>query len=386
MKVIEIPLEDIVINPAIATRKGGHDPESVARIAKSYVERHEQHLDPVQIMPGLVRALDGKADKYELIDGGGRFEACKDVNASGGLDGEPMMFRAQVARAGDTEAVISGIQANFHDAVDVFDRADAMQKLLDLGQKQKDIARIFAMSEGTVSQMLKLNSVPKKYIKAVRDGDLEQDAAIFIAGLDADNEDQRNQIFEEAVRHRQRYDELMAKVDFKAKKAAADAAIEEAKAKSADLAAKAKEAEKAAKEADKALSKAKDEKETAKLRKEKEAADAAKREVGKAWAQAEKELVKAKESKEKLAAKSPSKKSKATVEDVKEAAKSKGKNVGPTPRTKNQFLVALEAITEDGKKPLPQSAKDLIGKIEGYLEGDYTEEQLANAFRKYCVE
>jgi transposase len=69
------------------------------------------------------------------------------------------------------------------EATDTFDRADAMQKLVDKGKKHVEIAEIYGLSEGTVTQTLKAGKLEKKYREAVRNGDLEQDAAIFLADL-----------------------------------------------------------------------------------------------------------------------------------------------------------------------------------------------------------
>lgn len=386
MKIIEIAAKDVVLNAGIATRKGGHDPDNIERIAKSYEQRHGAGLEP-QINPGLVRSVDGK---YELIDGKGRLDAVLLVNEAGGLDGEELMFRAQVARADDENAIISGIQANFHNAVDVFDRADAMAKLVALGKSQRDVANIFAMNEGTVSQMLKLNEAPKKFIKAFRDGDLEQDAVVAIMDLDADDS-KRTEIMEECLRHKQRFTEILAKKEFNDKKAEVARTIEEAKAKVDELKEKAKEAEKAAKEADKALSKAKDEAETKALRTAKAEADKAKKAVGTEWAKAEKELIKAKDAKEKLATQSPTaKKSKVSPEEVKSTAKAKGltkkggKKIEATPRSKAQLVVFLTGIAEDEGDKITESQKTLATHLIEFLDGEVSDVQLANKFKTCC--
>jgi ParB-like chromosome segregation protein Spo0J len=383
LSTIELNPDSVIVNAAIATRKGGHDPDSIDLIAKSYMTRHDEGLEPYQIMDGLVRALEDGT--YELIDGDGRLQAVKVVNGAGGLNGEPMTFRARVVRANDEAAVISGIQANFHDAVDAFDRADAMQKLIDLGKKQKDVASIFGMSEGTVTQMLKLNKVEKKFVKAYRDGDLDQEAVIAIADLPVDDV-KRMEIFEEAVRHRNKVVDILAKKEFRDKKAQLDAEIERAKERAKELEAAAKEAEKAAKEADKALAKTKDEAELADARKAAAAAKKAKDKIGKEWSAATKEVEKLRAAKDKLEPPTPTKKA-ARVEDVKEAAKEKGvKNVGPTPRNKGQLVAAMESFSEDNKNPLPEPANTLIGKIEEFLDGECTEKQLRNAFLRCCRE
>jgi hypothetical protein len=231
-----------------------------------------------------------------------------------------------------------------YEAWDIFERANAMQKLVDLGKKQVEVAAIFGLSEGTVTQALKAGKLEEKYVKAVRDGDLEQDAAILLANLPT-SDAQRTEIFEGCIRHRQRFIDIMAKREFRIFKEKIAADFEAAKAK-----------------ADEAF--------------------------GKDWAKAQKGLVQAKVRYEKLAAQAPpaSQKAKATAEDVREVAKGKGvKGVNLSPRSKDQLFVWFEAMGENEKNPLPKSAGGLIGKIEEYLDGDVSEMQLESAFRKCCV-
>lgn len=383
MKSIEVPVANIHVTDAIATRKGGHDKDSIERIAKSFMYRADAGIEPVQIMPIVVRPLEGEEDQYELIDGRGRVEAITLVNDTlGGIDGSPMLVRCTVVRGDDQQALVSGLQANFHDAIDAFDQADVAQKLIDTGMKQKDVAKVLNVTEGRISQILPLNKCAKKYVQAYRDGDLEQDAVIAIANMDADD-NQRQEIFEEAVRHREKLTTILARREHKQKKSEIEAEIERTKALTAELAEKAKAAVKAQREADKLLAAAKDEKEVKKLRKVKEEADKEAKTVGKAWAEADRSFVKAKEAKEKLAANPPVKKARATKEDVQEAAKAKGAKGtedAKVPKSKQRLIAEMEAMED-----MPKSANDLMGKIEGFLDGDYTAAQLRNSFLKNCV-
>jgi transposase len=227
---------------------------------------------------------------------------------------------------------------------DPFERADAMQKLVDLGKKQVEVAAIFGLSEATVTQMLKAGKLEGKYKKAVRDSTLELDAAILLADLDT-SDSLRTEIFEGCIRHRQHFIDIMAKRDFRKLKEKLVADFEAAKAKVADA-------------------------------------------LGKDRTKAQKELVQAKKRKEKLADQAPpaSKKAKAIAEDVREVAKFKGvKGINLSPRSKDQLVVLFETIGENEKNPLPTSASELIVEIEAYLNSYVSETQLENAFHKYCV-
>jgi hypothetical protein len=227
---------------------------------------------------------------------------------------------------------------------DIFERADAMQKLVDLGKKQGEVAAIFGLSEGTVTQTLKARDLEGKYKKAVSDGDWERDAAIVLANLDT-SDSLRTEIFEECIRHRQHFADIMAKRDSRRLKEKLVADFEAAKAKVADA-------------------------------------------LGKVRTKARKELAQAKKRKDELADQSPhaSKKAKVTAEDVREVAKGKGvKGINLSPRTKDQLVVLFEAMGENEKNPLPKSASDLILEIEAYLDSDVSGTQLESAFHKYCV-
>jgi hypothetical protein len=234
----------------------------------------------------------------------------------------------------------------YREETDIFDRADAMQKLVDEGKTQDEIAEIFPFCQGTVAQTLKAGKLPKKYKEAVRNGDLERDAAILLADLPT-TDSQRREIFEGCIRHRQRFVDIMAKRRFRKLKEKVSADFEAAKAKAAAA-------------------------------------------VGKDWTKAQRELALARKGKENLLAQAPpaSKKAKATPEDVREVAIGMGvEDVEPSPRKVDQLLVLFEVMGENETNSLPKSKSVgfLIGKIEAYLDGDVSERQLESAFLKYCV-
>lgn len=399
MKIQEYNADDVVVNKAISARKGDPDPEDVGRMAGNFADRVSKKLDH-QIQPGIVRLEKGTV---ELVAGRHRLEAVKVYNKNRGEGEEPLMFLAITIKAGDEEGLVTAITENeYRTASDVFDRAEAIQKLVDMGRAQKDIAVIFGLSEGTISQMVKVAALEKKYVKAVRDGDLEQDAAIMIAGLDV-KDSKRQEIFEECIRHRTRFDEIANRLEIKKQRSDADAAVEEAKRKADEIELREKEArdklknsEKAVKEAAKSQSSATDVKEIEAARKvqdeaiaERAKAEAEVKEAEKAKVKAVKELDKAKQAKTKVIEETKvGAKTKVTPEDVKRIAKEKGVKSKvtdkPTPVTKQGFYVAIEAMTE-GDKTLPKSVGNLVGKIQAYLDGEISDTQLKTAFKTNCV-
>src|SRR5216684_1667553 len=269
MKVQEFKPEDVIVNLAIKTRKGELDQETIDRIAISYQERAENGQEP-QMQPGLVRASNGKT--IEIVDGAHRWAACKVVNDAGGINGQPMPFLAYLVKEGDMDAIVSSIVANeYRKATNIFDRAEAMQKLVDLGKTQVEVAAIFGLSEGSVTQTLKAGQLEKKYIKAVLEGDMEQDAAIIIADLPVDSV-KRQEIFDECVRHRNRLDEVMQRREHEKAKEAAALVVAEAKIQVEEAEVLAKEADRRKKAAEKLIEKTKDAGELEAARIEREAA------------------------------------------------------------------------------------------------------------------
>lgn len=325
MKLKEYAPESVVVAPELRARKGPPDPANVQRIAESIAANG-------QLQPGVVREEDGK---FSLVIGEHRLEACKLLNGMLAAGDEPFKFYAVAVKANDEKALIDAIVENeFRVATDVFDRCVSMQRLTDMGKSQSEVAKIFDVSEATVTQTLKAGKLPVKYQKMVKNGDMTQDAALLIA--DIEDKTLQAEVAEAALAYAQQMAELEDRAEKRRQEKAA--------------AAEAAAAEKAAAEAE--------------ARGEKAPAPAKKK------ASAKKE---------------PPKKSKpkVTKEAVKAGKKQKGLSNEPVPVSKSKFIATMEALGEDPE--IPQSARDLMGRIEGYLDGEYTVTQLANSFKRNCI-
>lgn len=388
-----IPLDSITLNQEIAAREGEPDSEKVGWLAENFVERHQAGHNH-QLQPAIVRSADG--EKFELVDGRHRWEGCKAAAAADSDYNYPLW--AIVVRVDDEQGLIDAIQTNeFRIEPNDFDRAASIEKLIALGKSQVECATIFGLSEASVSQIRKVGKLEKKYRKAIENGDLERDAAILIAALPVDDA-ARNEIFDEAMRHKQRFESMATSIENRKAKAEADTKIAEAKARAeeAKTLAKAKDAERKAKadeakEIEKTAAKTKDVDALIEIRKQsggimeeaKKLEDEAKK-LEKDAEKATKEVEKAKAAKEQLKEKLAAK-PKVTQEDVKSVAKDKGvKGVSATPKTKKQFEVEIEAMASDQDDPMPEACGELIGVIEAYLDGDKSAKSLRNAFILYC--
>lgn len=389
---VEIALADCTVNDAVNARVSERDSDKIEQMATSMIERRaagQYH----QIQPAVVRSADGKT--FEILDGGYRFAAC--TAASEATGEEFPLWAVVVQRSEDAEALVESLQAAvFRTELSPFERAEIVTRLLGMGKTQAQVASVLAVSEATVGQAMRLAKVDKKVRKMCEAGDLEQDAAIVLAGLEADDT-VKAEILEEALRHRNKIETLTASIETRKAKAEIEARaerarkqVEEAKILAKESEAKRKEIEKAKDEIVKVAAKTKDVNELIKVRKEVEEKDSAINELAEQQKQAEaakekaaKELEKAKKAKEELKAKLAAK-TKTTPEDVKRAAKEKGVEAGSAPVSRKDFYAAIEAIGSDKENPVPQSVQDLIGKIEQFLDGDYTDKSLRNMFVLAC--
>lgn len=399
--VIYIPLSRVTRNAAIAAREGEPDAEKVMSFAENFVERRTSGQDH-QISPALVRAVNDEAgnELYELIDGVHRFEACKVATQA---SGEDFMLLARAIPADDENSLINAIQSNeFRADANDFDRAAGIMKLMALGKSQAQCATIYGLSEASISQALRVGKLDKKYRIAIENGDLERDAAIFIANLEGD-ETSKAEVFEEAIRHKQRFVEMEAKIDAKRQKREADERIEEAKQKKeeAEEEVKAKSTERKAlekelKEVNASASKTKQVDELIAIRTKQSALETQVKELAaqelKHQAEvdkAAKAVEKAKADKEAVKEQAAIAKRAATQEDAKAAAQAlgaKGKGGKPVvaPKTKQMLYNELEAMGKDEDNPVPESVKILIGKLQAFMDGEDSAQVLRNAFLLVC--
>lgn len=353
MKVIGI--NPTAVKVAVRVRVTPVDKDWVENLAESITTNGQQ-------VPGIV--TDNGDGTYTLNDGEHRLEAIKLINSTIGDNEKPYEFQAVVTKANDKQAVVNAIIGNTHKPMNIFDLGDACQKLLDLGMKQVEIASKLGKSEATISQALAARKVSKKVQKMVLDGDLEQDAAILIA--DTEDKALQQEIIEEAIRHRTRLEDYEKRKMVKELKKEAEATAEEAKA-----------AKERAREASIKLTELKKKGDDVKP----ETLKAAEKELKTAQKEAERLIAEVEKKKEAAASAKPSKK-KISTEDVKEAKAAKGVSKEPVKRSLKKLFATFEAFSKD--QACTPAMKILMGRIEGFCDGDYNEKQLFNSFVNNC--
>lgn len=169
---------DITVNAKLAARKGEPDKAKVKALAGNFQTRRSEGR-PHQIQPGIVRIED---DVVELIAGRNRLEGMRLCNSKLKEGEEPFLFAAIAVPSSDTQALIDAVQENeWRTAANAVDRAEAMQKLVDLGKKRKDIATVFGCSDSLVGDLLPVAKLPKKIIDMYLAGKLDQQSLSDIA-------------------------------------------------------------------------------------------------------------------------------------------------------------------------------------------------------------
>lgn len=158
----------ITINDSIAVRSSNPDKKEVARMADSMLYRLRAGQEP-QIMAGLVRIEED--DTVTLIDGRNRLDAVLLANTKLAKDEDPIQFKAEAFPCGDEAAIITAFQANFHAAMNLWDKAEAVGKLKALGKTDKEIQEALSLgSEASVRNILAAAKLPAKLKKLQQDG------------------------------------------------------------------------------------------------------------------------------------------------------------------------------------------------------------------------
>lgn len=392
MIIREFDPTTVVRNPAIMARMGEPDSEKVDVFVANFFERRDTGRAH-QIQPGVVRTFKEKGKEVtEVIVGSHRLAACLKANRLIDKKDDPFLFTAVVVPATDEQALIDAIQENeIRVASSIFDRADSMQRLLDLGIKQNRIAKIFGVTEGSVSQTLAAQKCDKKLRKMVLDGDIEAEAAVILMRLEPDDT-KRQQLIEECLRHRTKVSEIEASVETKAAIKEVAAKVEDAKStvsalkeKQKDLQSKLKDDTKAITDLEKAQAKTKDKDDLERVRKEiadvkvtrKMHEDEAKS-IQKELVATEKKVEKLKEAKATVVA--PAKK-KVSPEEVKRAAKAAGKDVKISKRSRADLIVFIEAWREDKEDPQSEAIGNVLGRLEEWLDGECEDPALRKSFK-----
>ncbi len=320
----------VQVNKAILARKGDPDKKRVKELASNFFDRRESGRSP-QIQPGIVRVSDDGT--VEVIAGRHRLAADLYLNSQDGV-GDPFEFMAIAVPANDEQALIDAIEENeWRTATDVFDRAEAMSKLVDLKKTHAEIAIHFNCKESTVSETLRLGKAPAKIKKMVKDGLMTEEAAYVFARY---NDDPKTQ--EELVNLATATREALSAIeDRAANKADAETEAEQEQAEEGDS-------------------------------------------KGKKKSKGSAPTSEAVKGKKKAASK------KVTASDAKDAVKKKGvakrKTETAKGRSKKDLVLFLEAMV--GSDDIAEPIKELAGVIERYLDEDIGERGLQNSFEKCC--
>lgn len=325
-KEVELNPNEVSIDPAIS--KGPVDEDLVTELMQSYTVRREANQRH-QLNTGTARLKD---NGHVVITGRHRLIACQRLNETLGKGEEPFLFHAFVVKDNDLQALESQIVENEkRRKVTIFERGESMQALLDLGRSQDEIAALYGLDKSTVSGTLAANRLPKKLVKMVLNGDMEQDAALLAATIE--DKKVQQEIVEHSIASRQFFEDIEERMS-------KDRAVE----KDAD------DGEEGDEEGDENVPKNK----------------------GKS---------------------KKSKKSKIKKEDIARAAKqhpqghSAAKKAASTSgaMSRKQILATFEALRKDKESPLPKSAVAVLSRIEALMDGELSQAALRNNLIKHCV-
>lgn len=153
---IDIPLDQIVVMPG--NPRQDFEPKALQQLADGI-------RDVGQTQPGCVRAIEN-GEGYELFIGERRFRAC----ALAGVK----TYRASVYNCTRAEAVEMRVIENEHrEDFNPIEQAVAFQQMLDEGgYTQQKLADRFGISQGEVSNTVRLLKLPAAWQKEIISGDM----------------------------------------------------------------------------------------------------------------------------------------------------------------------------------------------------------------------
>lgn len=187
MLILELDPKDVIVNAESRTRRAEPDEKKVTSFAHSMLERSEAGQTH-QILPGVVRPAEDEG-KYLLEDGEHRLKAVEYLNSSLPKGAEPFKFLATVSRDDDAQAILTSVEANLTRAdLNLFDKAVGLQRLVDLGMTQEQIAQRLNMKPSTVSDTLTAGKLPIKYQQTALKK-LTEEATIVLARVPVDMRD-----------------------------------------------------------------------------------------------------------------------------------------------------------------------------------------------------
>lgn len=184
MKLIEVDPSTVVENPVIAARKGAPNKAKIKKFAENFLERREAGR-PHQIQPGVSRI--GDDDVVEVIIGHHRLYGARLLNSQLGPDDEPYLFSTIVVPSTDKQALIDAITENeWRVAANAVDKAEAMQKLIDMGLTREEVAKTYGCAVSWVGDLLRIAKLNNKVIDLYLKGKITESALTDIARYEGD--------------------------------------------------------------------------------------------------------------------------------------------------------------------------------------------------------
>ncbi len=142
---------------------------------------------PDGVPQGVLTVLAGRRNaetgKIEIVDGRHRTKAAREANKrlkKAGL--EPIRLPVQLKRSNDQRLMAMMISANEHSTEDSpMNKAKKMQRYVELGRDEKELAALFGMSEASVKNHLRLLEAPAVVRNAVDAGKITASDAYKLA-------------------------------------------------------------------------------------------------------------------------------------------------------------------------------------------------------------
>ena len=172
-KVLKVSINDIEANP-MQPRKSFTD-ANMEELINSV--REHGIIQPLVVSPGVA---EQGVRKYELIAGERRLRAARKA----GLDKVPIIVREAGAQEKLEVALIENIQ---RENLNPIDMAVAFKRLIDeFSLTQEEVARQVGKSRSSVTNILRLLSLPEEIKEALVEGKISEGHAKYLVGLDSE--------------------------------------------------------------------------------------------------------------------------------------------------------------------------------------------------------
>jgi ParB family chromosome partitioning protein len=181
-KIIRLQPEQLLLDHAANCRRYPQDSEADDLFKQLLEDRHQYH--PILVKPVNEDGL------YPVVDGFRRATAMTEIIGSGAVpEGSTLdAINAVVMEEAwdDREAFLIGIKANLERKdLNFIDLADSIKRAMERhGMKAKEAAKIIGKSQGHVSQLLSLLTLPAKIQRQIADGKLAMSTGYELSQLD----------------------------------------------------------------------------------------------------------------------------------------------------------------------------------------------------------